>query len=189
MYLLILCVLISWPVIIIFFMLFCSYQLQMAGGLSRSTLWMVCHSQSPCDWRYLIYVLETPNYAWNYMVLQDGILSAPLLGSVLVLVQAWAKGVCLRANIWVFCPIVLYRASPRYNNGIELYLDILGELCGGHQMDVVLHLYVCPFVSEWIERKLYLYETPMHFNYFAYFVHVMLYYVVCSYFVLAFWYW
>ena len=33
MYLLILCVLISWPVIIIFFMLFCSYLLQMAGGL------------------------------------------------------------------------------------------------------------------------------------------------------------
>ena len=32
MYLLILCVLISWPVIIIFFMLFCSYHLQMAGG-------------------------------------------------------------------------------------------------------------------------------------------------------------
>ena len=45
-------------------------------------------------------------------------------------------------------------------------------------MDVALHLYVCLFVSQRIERKLYLYETPMYFNYFAYFVHIMFYYVV-----------
>ena len=37
MYLIILCVLISWPVII-FFMLFCSYHLQMAGGLWHCAL-------------------------------------------------------------------------------------------------------------------------------------------------------
>ena len=28
-------------------------------------------------------------------------------------------------------------------------------------MSVVLHLYVCPFLSERVERKLYLYETPI----------------------------
>ena len=33
----------------------------------------------------------------------------------------------------------------------------------GHEMGVVLHLYVCPFVSKRMERKLYLYETPMYF--------------------------
>ena len=37
-------------------------------------------------------------------------------------------------------------------------------------MGVVLHLYVCLFVSKRMERKLYLYETPMYFNYFVYFV-------------------
>ena len=40
-------------------------------------------------------------------------------------------------------------------------------------MSVVLHLYICPFVSERSERKLYLYETPMYFNYLEYFVDIM----------------
>ena len=40
-------------------------------------------------------------------------------------------------------------------------------------MSVALHLYVCPFVSERSERKLYLYETPMYFNYVKYFVDIM----------------
>ena len=40
-------------------------------------------------------------------------------------------------------------------------------------MSVVLHLYVCPFVSERSERNLYLYETPMYFNYVEYFVDIM----------------
>ena len=52
-------------------------------------------------------------------------------------------------------------------------------------MSVTLYLYVCLFVSERIERKLYLYETPMYFNYFAYFVHIMLYYVVWNHFTLV----
>ena len=56
----------------------------------------------------------------------------------------------------------------------------------GHQMGMVLHLYVCPFVSERTERKLYLYEMPMYFNYVAYFVHIMSYYVVWGHFALVF---
>ena len=40
-------------------------------------------------------------------------------------------------------------------------------------MSVVLHLYVCPFVSERDKRKLYLCETPMYFNYVACFVFIM----------------
>ena len=56
-------------------------------------------------------------------------------------------------------------------------------------MSLVLHLYVCPFVSERVERELYLYETPMYFNYVAYFVYIMLYYVVWDYFVLVFQFW
>ena len=40
-------------------------------------------------------------------------------------------------------------------------------------MGVVLHLYVCLLVSERTERKLYLHETPMYFNYVAYFVYIM----------------
>ena len=40
-------------------------------------------------------------------------------------------------------------------------------------MSVDLHLYVCLFVSERDERKLYLYETPMYFNYIACFVYIM----------------
>ena len=42
----------------------------------------------------------------------------------------------------------------------------------------VLHLYVCLFVCKSMERKLYLYETPMYFNYFVYFLYIMSYYVV-----------
>ena len=53
-------------------------------------------------------------------------------------------------------------------------------------MNVVLYLYICPFVSERIERKLYLYETPMYFNYVVYFVHIMTYYLVSDHFVLVF---
>ena len=49
----------------------------------------------------------------NYMVLQGGILSALMRGSVLVLAQALSEGVHFSINEWVFCPIVLYRASPR----------------------------------------------------------------------------
>ena len=56
-------------------------------------------------------------------------------------------------------------------------------------MGVVLHLYVCPFVSERTERKLYLYETPMYFNYVAYFVYIMSYYVVWGQFALVFQFW
>ena len=41
-----------------------------------------------------------------------------------------------------------------------------------------MHLYVCPFVCKGMERKLYLYETPMYFSYFVYFAYIMLYYVV-----------
>ena len=40
-------------------------------------------------------------------------------------------------------------------------------------MSVVLHLYIFLFVSERTERKLYLYKTPMYFNYVVYFVHIM----------------
>ena len=53
-------------------------------------------------------------------------------------------------------------------------------------MDVVLHLYVCPFVCQSMERKLYLYETPMYFSYFVYFAYIMLYYVVWNQFALVF---
>ena len=40
-------------------------------------------------------------------------------------------------------------------------------------MSVVLHLYVCPFVSKRDKRKLYLCETPMYFNYVEHFVYIM----------------
>ena len=53
-------------------------------------------------------------------------------------------------------------------------------------MGVVLHLYVCLFVCKSLERKLYLYVTPMYFMYFVYFVQIMLYYVVWGQFALAF---
>ena len=49
----------------------------------------------------------------NNMVLQGGILSVLLLGSVLVQIQALCERVHFRVYEWVFCPIVLYRASPR----------------------------------------------------------------------------
>ena len=53
-------------------------------------------------------------------------------------------------------------------------------------MNVVLYLYVCPFVSKRTERKLYLYKSPMYFSYFVYFVHIMSYYVVWDQFALVF---
>ena len=49
----------------------------------------------------------------NYMVLQGGILSVLMIGIVLVLAQALNDRVCFMTNEWVFCSIVLYRASPR----------------------------------------------------------------------------
>ena len=45
-------------------------------------------------------------------------------------------------------------------------------------MSVVLHLYVCLFVSKRDKRKWYLCETPTYFNNLKYFVYVMCYYVV-----------
>ena len=60
-------------------------------------------------------------------------------------------------------------------------LVCLESYVGSHRMDVILHLYVCPFVSERTERKLYLNETPMYFNHVAYFVYIILYYVVWDY--------
>ena len=42
-------------------------------------------------------------------------------------------------------------------------------------MNVVMHLYVCPFVCKGMERKLYLYETPMYFSYFVlFFIHYVI---------------
>ena len=57
-------------------------------------------------------------------------------------------------------------------------------------MSVVLHLYVCPFVSERDKRKWYLCETPTYFSILKYFVHIMCYYVVwgCFAYVFRFWY-
>ena len=43
------------------------------------------------------------------------------------------------------------------------------EWCRGHWMSVVLYLYVCPFVCNWVEKNLYLCKTPMYFNYLEYF--------------------
>ena len=53
-------------------------------------------------------------------------------------------------------------------------------------MNAILHLYVCLFVCKGMERKLYLYETPMYFSYFVYFSYIMLYYVVWGQSVLGF---
>ena len=57
-------------------------------------------------------------------------------------------------------------------------------------MSVVLHLYVCPFVSKRDKRKCDLCETPTYFSVLKYFVHIMYYYVVweCFAFVFQFWY-
>ena len=57
-------------------------------------------------------------------------------------------------------------------------------------MSVVLHLYVCLFVSERDKRKWYLCETPTYFNILKCFVHIMCYYVVwgCFAYVFRFWY-
>ena len=49
----------------------------------------------------------------NSMVLQSGVLSVFMPGSVLVLIQALSERMCFRANGLVFYPIVLYKASPR----------------------------------------------------------------------------
>ena len=57
-------------------------------------------------------------------------------------------------------------------------------------MSVVLHLYVCLFVSKRDKRKCDLCETPTYFSVLKYFVHIMCYYVVwgCFAFVFQFWY-
>ena len=57
----------------------------------------------------------------NYMVLQGGVLSALMIGSVLVLAQVLnEKGCIFSVNEWVFCPIVLFRASPRWDNSTKV---------------------------------------------------------------------
>ena len=52
-----------------------------------------------------------------------------------------------------------------------------------------MHLYVCLCVCESMERKLYLYKTPMYFSYFVYFAYIMLYYGVRGQFALVFQFW
>ena len=49
----------------------------------------------------------------NNMVLQGGILLIFLLDSTLVLDQILSERSAFKVKEWVFCPIVLYRASPR----------------------------------------------------------------------------
>ena len=56
-------------------------------------------------------------------------------------------------------------------------------------MSVVLHLYVCPFVSKRDKRNCDLCETPTYFNIFKYFVNIMCYYVVWGCFALVFRFW
>ena len=53
-------------------------------------------------------------------------------------------------------------------------------------MSVVLHLYVCPFVSKRDKRKCDLCETPTYFSVLKYFVHIMCYYVVWGCFAFVF---
>ena len=47
--------------------------------------------QSPCDWRYLIFTFFNSHLYENYKVLQGGILSAVMLGSVLALIQVLSE--------------------------------------------------------------------------------------------------
>ena len=63
---------------------------------------------------------------------------------------------------------------------------MFGESCRSHWMSVVLHLYVCLFVSERSESKLYLYKTPVYFKYVAYFSYIMWYYVIWDILCLSF---
>ena len=52
----------------------------------------------------------------------------------------------------------LDRTMVQRSNLVHLESDVRAI-----EMSVVLHLYVCPFVSELGERNLYLYETPNAF--------------------------
>ena len=52
-------------------------------------------------------------------------------------------------------------------------------------MNVFVHLYICLFVCRRMERKLYLYVTPMYFRYFIHFSYFMSYYVVWDQFTLV----
>ena len=62
MYLLILCILTFWPVIIMFFMLFCSHHLQMAGACCTvQSEWCASHSQHVTEGTYSVD-FEIPNY-------------------------------------------------------------------------------------------------------------------------------
>ena len=60
---------------------------------------------------------------------------------------------------------------------------------GTIELDVIIHLFVCPYVCKGMERKLYLYKTPMYFSNSVYFMYMMLYYVVWNQFALVFQFW
>ena len=126
--------------------------------------WCASHNHHVTEGTYSMY-FEIPNYTWIIWFYKVVFYQHLCLVVYLYWPRCWVKGVHFRANGLVFSPIVLYRASPRWDKGTELYLVMFGEWCGGHWMGEVLHLYVCPFVCKRMERKLYLYETLMYFNY------------------------
>ena len=80
------------------------------------------------------------------------------------------KGVHFRVNEWEFYSIVLLRPAldrtiVQGSNLVHLESDV-GAIEWMYFASLCMYV-----VSEVSERKLYLYETPMYFNYVAYFVY------------------
>ena len=103
MYLLILCVLNSWPVIIMFFMLFCSCHLQMAGGGCGTvqSQWCASHSHHVTEGTYSMY-FEIPNYTWIIWFYKVAFYQHLCYVVYLYWSRCWVKEIHFRTNRLVF---------------------------------------------------------------------------------------
>ena len=107
MYLLIVCVLISWPVIIMFLCCFLAVTCRWQRGCGAMHFkWCASHSHHVTEGTYSMY-FEIPNYTWIIWFYKVAFYQDLYYIVYLYWPRHWVKGVHFRANGLVFFPIVL----------------------------------------------------------------------------------
>ena len=98
----------------------------MAGGLWHHVKWIEWQSQSPCDWRYLIFVFFNPYLYKNYKILQGGVLSALMFSSILALIQVLSERgaiLCVRGFFFLLSYIELTLDRTMVQSSNLVYLE------------------------------------------------------------------
>ena len=129
MYLLILCVLISWPVIIMFLCCFVAVTCRWQGGCGTGqSEWCASHSHHVTEGTYSMY-FEIPNYTWIIWFYRVAFYQYICLVVYLYWSRSWVKGVHFRTNklyyiLFFYIESALDRTMVQSFNMVHLESDV-----------------------------------------------------------------